>query len=167
MSDYRRLYLSGGLYFFTAVTAHRYPFFAQPHAVEIVRVAFRDVMRRRPFRLEAVVILPDHLHCLWQLPEGDSDYSNRWKMLKGYVTRHLPGVDGTVWQPRYWEHLIRDADDLQRHLDYIHFNPVKHGLTEDPAAWPASSYRQYRARGIYPADWGRSEPPDIAAMNCE
>jgi putative transposase len=101
------------------------------------------------------------------MPESDSDFSNRWKMLKSYVTRHLPDVKGPIWQPRFWEHVIRDEDDRQRHLDYIHFNPVKHGLTNDPAAWPASSFKRYQARGFYSSGWGTIEPPNIAAMHCE
>jgi len=167
MSDYRRIYHPNGLYFFTAVTAHRRPIFDNPRAIGVLRDGFRYVMAQRPFQLEAVVILPDHMHCLWQLPAGDSDFSNRWKMLKGYVTRHMRGLSRPIWQPRFWEHLIRDEDDRQRHLDYIHFNPVKHGLTNDPAAWSASSFRRYLERGIYPTGWGRSEPAHIAAMNCE
>ncbi len=167
MSDYRRVYHPGGLYFFTVVTANRRPIFAGAQAVNTLRAAFRYIIRRRPIRLEAIVVLPDHLHCLWQLPEGDSDYSNRWKMLKGYVSRHLGCNNGPVWQPRYWEHLIRNDDDRQRHVDYIHFNPVKHGFVDNPAAWPASSFRRYLELGVYPSGWGRSEPQNIAMMNCE
>ncbi len=124
-------------------------------------------LAQRPFQLEAIIILPDHLHCLWQLPEGDADYSNRWKMLKGYVMRHTRDLNGPVWQPRFWEHLIRDEDDRQRHMDYIHFNPVKHGLTNDPATWPASSFKRFQERGVYPSGWGMIEPPNIAAMQLE
>ncbi|OOG26791.1 transposase [Thioalkalivibrio denitrificans] len=167
MSDYRRVYHPGGLYFFTVVTASRRPLFSNARSIEILRMAFRYVMQRRPFQLEAIVILPDHLHCLWQLPETDSDYSNRWKMLKGYVSRRLGNKNDPIWQPRFWEHMIRDDHDRRRHMDYIHFNPVKHGLVDDPAAWPASSFRRYLERGIYPTGWGRREPAHIAAMNCE
>lgn len=167
MSDYRRVYHPGGLYFFTVVTANRRPCFGTQSALDVLRAGLRYVMVRRSFQLDAIVVLPDHLHCLWQLPAGDADYSNRWKMLKSYVTRHMQGQPGPLWQPRFWEHMIRDDEDRQRHIDYIHFNPVKHGLTNDPVAWPASSFRRYLERGIYPTGWGRSEPAHIAAMNCE
>ena len=167
MSNYRRVYHPGGLYFFTVITAQRRPIFRSAHAIDVLREGFRYVMARRPFELEAIVILPDHVHCLWQLPDGDADFSNRWKMLKGYVTRQLPEVVGPIWQPRFWEHLIRNEDDRQRHLDYIHFNPVKHGLVNDPAAWQASSFKRFRKRGDYPQGWGVTEPSNIAAMEFE
>ena len=167
MSDYRRFYYPGGLYFFTAVTAGRRPLFAEEANVEVLRSALRHVIQRRPFKLEAIVVLPDHLHCLWQLPEGDADYSNRWKTLKGYVTRNLKDVHGPIWQPRFWEHLIRDDDDRRRHLDYIHFNPVKHGFVTDPAEWRFSSLHRYRERGIYPQGWGITTPSTVTKMDCE
>jgi len=124
MSDYKRMYRKGGLYFFTVVTANRRPIFGENANVQILRGGIRDVMERRPFKIPAMVVLPDHLHCLWELPDGDDDYSNRWKMIKGYVSRRFAGTNKKIWQPRFWEHLIRDERDLEKHLDYIHFNPV-------------------------------------------
>lgn len=167
MADYRRVYERGGLYFFTVVTADRRPLLTTPSRIESLRASFRHVMTRRPFRLQAIVVLPDHLHCLWQLPADDADFSNRWKMLKSHFTRHLPGLKRPIWQPRFWEHLIRDTIDQQRHLDYIHFNPVKHGLVDDPSEWPFSSFHRFRQEGIYPRGWGREEPRSIISMDYE
>lgn len=127
---------------FTVVTANRRPLFMEAAKVDILRNGFHHVMTRRPFHLDPIVILPDHLHCLWRMPEEDADFSNRWKMLKGYVTRHLTDVSGRIWQSRFWEHLIRDEEDWCRHVDYIHYNPVKHGLVDDPTAWPFSSCKK-------------------------
>ena len=164
MSHYRRLRVSGGCYFFTLVTRDRAPLFSGPAEVQILRAAMRRVMHSRPFGVEAMVVLPDHLHCIWQLPVGDADFSGRWREIKKAVSRRF----GTpVWQRRFWEHLIRDADDWRRHLDYIHFNPVKHGLAARPAAWPWSSFRRCVARGWYHPDWGATEPAGIVQMNRE
>lgn len=172
MSNYRRLYAPGGTYFFTVVTAARQPLLAEPRNVDLLRHAFRYVRQRRPFELVAIVVLPDHLHCLWQLPEGGTDYSTRWQMIKTAFTRKWTGVPGnerskSVWQPRFWEHLIRDEEDLRRHLDYIHFNPVKHGLTANPGEWEASSFQRFVGNGWYPADWGGCEPENIKKMMME
>ncbi|TDY03845.1 REP-associated tyrosine transposase [Thiohalophilus thiocyanatoxydans] len=167
MSDYRRLYYPGGVYFFTAVTASRQPLFTEASNVDVLRNGFRHVMARRPFKLEAIVILPDHIHCIWRMPEEDADFSNRWKMLKGYVTRHLKGASGRIWQSRFWEHVIRDDEDWRRHMDYIHYNPVKHGLVNDPDAWPFSSYKRYLELGYYAPGWGESEPRNIAGIELE
>ena len=105
-------------------------------------------------------------------PEGDADYSTRWQMLKTEFSRHLPGPrhkDGsrTLWQPRFWEHCLKDEEDLQRHLDYIHYNPVKHGLAATPREWPHSSFARFAARGWYPEQWGAAEPASIRHMDCE
>jgi putative transposase len=139
MSDYRRLYVPGGSYFFTVVTYERQRLFVSAQRVKELRQAFRYVMMRRPFTTIAGVVLPDHLHCLWQLPEGDCDFSTRWQMIKTEFSRRLPAStkkDGTkaVWQPRFWEHVIRDEEDFRRHFDYIHYNPVKHGFVSTPVA---------------------------------
>jgi putative transposase len=169
MSDYRRLYTPGGTYFFTVVTACRRPLFADPHNVQLLRHAFRYVRERRPFEIAAAVILPDHLHCLWRLPEGDEDFSTRWQMIKTAFSRRLPASGGAkvIWQPRFWEHLIRDEEDLRRHLDYIHFNPVKHGLVADPGAWEPSSFRRFVKTGWYAPGWGACEPENLSGMKIE
>jgi putative transposase len=142
--------------------------------VALLRQAFLDVLARHPFKIEAVVVLPDHLHMLWRLPQGDRDYSTRWRLAKSYFTHHWDGARGTpnissrqskgeqaVWQRRFWEHLIRDDEDWQRHVDYIHYNPVKHGLVRIPLEWKYSSIHTYVSQGLYAADWGASEALNI------
>jgi putative transposase len=135
--------------------------------VELLRQAFRKVRSNRPFVLEAMVVLPDHLHCIWTLPTDDIDFMTRWRLIKTWFTKHAkPAAQCTVtrsrfnsgeyrvWQPRYWEHQLRDETDLSHHLDYIHFNPVKHGHVLSPSEWPYSSFGKFVRLGHYPADWG-------------
>ena len=163
---YRRMLMPGASYFFTVVTHERRPLLAGAENVELLREAFRAVQRQRPFVLEAAVVLPDHLHCIWTLPEGDADFPTRWRLIKSWFTRRCaerllydPGAaqlargQRAIWQQRYWEHLLRDEEDRRHHLDYIHYNPVKHGLVEKPADWPYSSLARHVAAGLYPADW--------------
>jgi putative transposase len=173
LSDYKRVYISGGTYFFTVVTDGRRPMFADDANVTLLRDAFRYVKTRRPFDIIAAVVLPDHLHTMWGLPEGDSDFSTRWQMIKTAFSRKVDASlrrDGSkrIWQPRFWEHLIRDEEDYQKHLDYIHFNPVKHGYTSKPGDWQHSSFKQLVEQGVYddPA-WGVCEPDNIKQMHCE
>lgn len=127
--------------------------------------AMRYVKHRHPFRLEAWVVLPEHLHCIWTLPPGDSDFSTRWNLLKGNFSRSVEKGERIscsrakrrergLWQRRYWEHLIRDQEDFNRHIDYIHWNPVKHGWANRVSDWPHSSFHAYVARGVYPITWG-------------
>jgi putative transposase len=137
MPDYVRAYVPGGSYFFTvALLERRRRLLAEN--IEALREAFGSVRDRRPFRTDAVVILPDHLHCLWTLPPNDSDFSTRWRLIKSSFARAIaPGErlstrrqmkhERGVWQRRFWEHAIQDQRDYDTHLDYIHFNPVKHG----------------------------------------
>jgi putative transposase len=172
VSDYRRLYIPGGTYFFTVVTHERQSLFVDPLRVKQLRQAFRYVKARRPFTIVAAVVLLDHLHCLWQLPDGDCDFSTRWQMIKTEFSRRIPTPtrkDGskTIWQPRFWEHVIRDEEDFRRHLDYIHYNPVKHGLVSAPAAWPYSSFRRFVRMSWYDADWGTQEPENLSDLECE
>jgi putative transposase len=151
---YRRDFTPGGTYFFTVVTAERRPLLAGPATVEILRGAFRAVMAHYPFRIDAIVVLPDHLHTIWTLPEGDANYPLRWNRIKGRFTEALPAHlrpipsptrvrrrEWAVWQSRYWEHRIRDDADFDHHVSYINWNPVKHGLVQAPGEWPYSSYR--------------------------
>ena len=172
MSNYRRFYCPGGTYFLTVVPYQRQPLFTDPNHVELLRYAFRYAKARRPFQVVAIVVLPDHLHCLWQLPDGDSDFSNRWRIIKTAFSRYIPTSlqhDGskTVWQPRYWDHLIRDEDDFRRHLDYIHYNPVKHGLVAVPLEWPFSSFPRFVKEGWYDQAWGTKEPDDLVGLEYE
>ena len=160
---YRRAFIPGATYFFTVVTAHRRPVFRSALARDLLRQAFRHVAKKRPFTVNAMVVLPDHLHCLWTLPSADADYPTRWRLIKTGVTqRYRPGsprpIMRTLWQARYWEHLIRDDQDYRQHVEYIHYNPVKHGYVRKPVAWPYSSFRQHVRDGLYAEDWGRTEP---------
>jgi putative transposase len=171
MSRYRRLYVPGATYFFTVVTHGRAPLLAGPDAVARLREALRYAQVRRPLRVEAMVVLPDHLHCVWTLGE-DTDYSVRWQMVKTRFSRGLDAplrADGgkAVWQPRFWEHWIRDEEDLRRHLDYVHFNPVKHGLARTPAEWPYGSFASFVRCGWYAPDWGGTEPEAIRGLERE
>ena len=128
-----------------------------------LRMAFRIARRERPFTTEAIVILPDHLHAVWTLPPGDPDFSGRWRRIKAYFTHRLvaAGVpierhsngEYALWQRRFWEHTIRNEMDLQRHVEYVHFNPVKHKLVSRACEWPYSSFHVYVRRGLKPADW--------------
>nr|WP_067291307.1 transposase [Marinobacterium profundum] len=170
--EYRRIRKPGGTYFFTVVLADRSSMLLVDN-IEHLRQAFRQVRGEMPFRLEAAVVLPEHLHCIWTLPEGDVDYPRRWQRIKASFSRQLPKVapgsasqvakhERGIWQRRYWEHLIRDEHDFHRHLDYIHYNPVKHGLVARPCDWPYSSFHRFVKRGYYTADWG-DEPEAVNA----
>ena len=164
MTNYRRNFISGGCYFFTVNLADRRLRLLTDHIASL-RNAFRDTRVRHPFTIDAIVVLPDHLHAIWSLPEGDSDFATRWRLVKSAFSRSLvsgecvsesratKGERG-IWQRRYWEHTVRDEDDLTRHMNYIHFNPVKHGLVPRVRNWPHSSFHQYVKRGDLPADWG-------------
>jgi putative transposase len=165
--DYRRVFQPGGTFFFTLVTFQRRPIFSNPDAVQILRDSFRYTLDRHPFSIVASVILPDHMHFIWTLPEDTSDYSTRWRLIKSTFTRNWSekGANSVsasrrqkgeknVWQRRFWEHLIRDEEDLSNHLEYVHYNPVKHGLAESPAEWKYSSFMKYVQAGMYSRDWG-------------
>jgi putative transposase len=171
MSVYRRWYQPGGTYFFTVVTYRRRPLFRDVVARRLLGQVVRDVAAERPFQTVAIALLWDHVHCLWSLPSGDQDFSWRWKEIKQRFTSAWLANGGTeaavtpsqaqrgrrgVWQRRFWEHLIRDEDDFEKHLDYIHFNPVKHGHAARPCDWPWSSFLHYVHQGCYPIDWGCS-----------
>ena len=168
--DYRRVFLPGGTFFFTVVTYKRNPIFSNPENIQLLRNAFQYTLERHPFSIVASVILPDHMHFIWTLPENSSDYSMRWRLIKSHFTRNFHGNkfynespsrkrkgEAVVWQRRFWEHLIRDESDLCNHLEYIHYNPVKHGLVESPAGWKYSSFMKYVQNGNYAPDWGREE----------
>jgi putative transposase len=167
---YRRASAPGSTYFFTVVTFKRMDIFADEQAVGLLRQAFRVVRRRHLFKIEAAVVLPDHLHMLWHLSEGDSAYPTRWRLIKSHFTRHwkaareLPPTasrqskgERAVWQRRYWKHLIRDERDWRQHVEYIHYNPVKHGLVRAPFEWKYSSFHSFVRQGFYAADWGAGE----------
>lgn len=165
--QYRRAIQAGGCYFFTLVTEQRRRLFTAETRVEVLRNALRQVMNRHPFTVDAIVILPDHLHCIWTLPPDDADYATRWCLVKSWFTRHCDAAVRTrpnaarlrrgeqaIWQHRYWEHLLRDESDYRRHVEYIHYNPVKHGYVDRPSDWPYSSFRRFVASGLLTEDWG-------------
>jgi len=155
MSNYRRARVPGGSYFFTLVTHDRRPVLTNEDVRVALRAAVQAVREEHPFYVEAWVLLPDHLHCMWRLPEGNADYSLRWAKIKRLTMHHLGMLAGEkLWQPRYWEHCIRDENDFARHADYIHWNPVKHGLVRCAADWPYSTFHRFAVAGIYPENWG-------------
>jgi putative transposase len=169
MPFYRRDNTPGASWFFTVVAYERRNIFCN----EIFRSALRDAITRirinHPFEIDAWVLLPDHLHCIWTLPNDDSDFSTRWRLIKHHVTyatkdrlatteqtspsRQTRG-ESTIWQRRFWEHRIRDDRDRESHFKYLHFNPVKHGLVDRVQDWPYSSFHKWVREGFYPLDWG-------------
>ncbi len=164
MPNYRRAKIEGGTFFFTLTLADRSSDLLVRH-IDRLRAVYRTAQERRPFESIAICILPDHLHAIWSLPSGDSDFASRWNMIKGGFSRGLPpgGARSSskiskrekgIWQRRFWEHAIRDDADFSRHVDYIHFNPVKHGLVSRVQDWPHSSFHQFVKRGDLPEDWG-------------
>ena len=165
---YRRNFVPGGTYFFTVTLADRSSDLLVRH-IGLLREAFRVCRRERPFHIDAIAVLPDHLHAVWTLPAEDADYPGRWRRIKSDFSRRVAAIDATLarsrggayrlWQRRYWEHTIRDDTDLAQHIDYIHFNPVKHALAERPKDWPFSSFHHYVWARLLPADW-TSAPPD-------
>ena len=166
MVNYRRALVPGATYFFTVTLRDRRKRYLLDHA-DVLRAVVRDVRRQRPFAIDALVVLPDHLHALWTLPAGDADFSGRWRAIKGGFTRALKcqGVplvrdrrgEYDLWQRRYWEHRIRDDGDFARHVDYIHASPVKHGLVVDPFDWRWSSIHVFARRGIVSRGWRGGE----------
>lgn len=163
MSNYHRPWVPGGTYFFTVNLLEWRRRLLVEH-IELLRASFWVARSARPFEVTAIVVLPDHLHCVRRLPAGDADNANRWAQIKSGFCRRLPALERCsigriarrergVWQRRYWERLIRDEDDLRHHIDYIHFNPVKHGHAIRVADWPHSSFHRWVERGAYPMDW--------------
>ena len=163
MSNYRRLSIPGGTWFFTVNLRHRRSFLLCRH-IGLLREQVAQVKKRYPFTVDAWVVLPEHMHCIWTLPEGDSNFSGRWREIKKGFTRALmrPAAADTIWQRRFWEHGIRDEEDFRRHINYVYINPVKHGWVTRVGDWPFSSFHRDVARGIYPQDWA-GESADLAA----
>jgi putative transposase len=175
MPHYIRAYIPGACYFFTVALLERRRHLLTEH-IDALREAFRTVRKGRPFSIDAIVVLPEHLHCIWTLPEGDADFSTRWRLIKARFARSLPGGERrsirrldkgerAIWQRRFWEHVIRDEADLAGHVDYIHYNPVKHGWVRDVADWPYSSFHRYVRLGIYPSDW--AAPDGVRGLDYE
>jgi putative transposase len=154
------------------VTWRRRPLLASEERVALLRAAFAAVQRERPFAIDGAVILPDHLHCILHLPPGDSDYPGRWREIKKGFSRQVDARTNArnerlVWQRRYYEHAIRNDEDWRRHMNYLHFNPVKHGLVRRVADWPWSSFRRAVELGWYPADWGCAAPEELDGVELE
>ena len=166
MTNYRRQFVAGGRYFFTAALAHRRLGLLVEH-IDALRAAFRSASAQHPFSIDAIVVLPDHLHAIWTLRDGDDDFPLRWRLIKASFSRLLPsgevlsssrlskGERG-IWQRRYWEHALRDENDFARYADYIHFNPVKHGHVRRVKDWQPSSFHRFVRLGLYPEDWAGS-----------
>jgi len=162
MTAYRRNFIPGGCFFFTVNLADRRLRLLTEH-VDALRSAFRETRQRHPFTIDAMVVLPDHLHAVWTMPEDDRDFPTRWRLIKSAFSRNFAGEtisasraakgERGIWQRRYWEHTIRDEDDLTRHIDYIHINPVKHGYVTRVTDWPHSSFHRMVKLGVYPEDW--------------
>lgn len=162
MPNYRRYWRPGGTWFFTVALADRRSDLLV-RQIDLLREAVAEVRDRHPFRIDAAVVLPDHLHMIWTLPEGDTAFDRRWRLIKGQfskgiprrpVSRYLRQGEREVWQRRYWEHMIRDERDWHAHVDYMHYNPVKHGLVSRVRDWPYSSFHDFVRRGILSPDWG-------------
>lgn len=164
---YIRARQPGGVYFFTLVTFNRRQIFRAPEHCALFIQSLEYVNNAHPFNLLAYCLLPDHVHMIWELPEGDMNYPMRMRLVKSFFSRHFKDDNKTnlpasrkskgelaVWQRRFWEHLIRDEKDLQNHLEYIHYNPVSHGLANSPLSWQYSSFGRFVNEGLYDENWG-------------
>jgi putative transposase len=180
MPEYRRIIIPGGTFFFTVVTWQRKHLFTDPLARKLLGDVFRQATDRYPFEVDAICLLPDHIHCIWTLPEGEVDYSIRWSFIKANFSRsyRLAGAridepnasrnnrrEVNIWQRRFWDHMIRDEEDFHRHLDYIHYNPVKHGYVDSVNEWQWSSFQRYVGMGVYSKDWGSNKDAGIKIAN--
>ena len=164
MPNYKRMHRPGGMWFFTVNLLQRRHNDLLVREIELLRQSVRKVRASHPFEIVAWVVLPNHMHCIWHLPQGDSNYSTRWRLIKSHFSRSLPSTEYRspirqqagergIWQRHYWEHLIRDEEDFQWHFDYVHINPLKHGLVEQVKDWPYSTFHRYVEQGVYPQDW--------------
>ena len=179
MSNYRRANTNGGTYFFTVVTYRRQGFLCNNNVREALRDGIRYVQTTHPFIIDGWVLLPDHLHCIWTLPPNDANFGLRWAMIKRYVTKQCAADlqrndwmsaskrkrnESTLWQRRFWEHQIRDDRDYEKHMDYLHYNPVKHGLVKNVKDWRHSTFHRYHRNGVYDENWGGD---DVMVMDEE
>ena len=169
MSCYKRNFVDGGTFFFTVVSYQRQRILTSPAIRIALRKAIQKTQQDFPFKINAWVLLPDHIHCIWTLPNGDDDYSRRWSMIKRLTSQsckyHLPPYylnsssrlkrnESTLWQRRFWEHTITDDSDYMNHLNYIYWNPVKHGYANTVSEWSYSTFHRDVKNGLYGADWG-------------
>ena len=176
MPDYRRAWHPGGTYFFTVNLLQRQGNDLLVRHIELLRSTVDAVRQRHPFQIHGWVVLPEHLHCVIELPDGDADFATRWRLVKIGFSKALPKTEMLsevrarrgergIWQRRFWEHLIRDERDFQAHMDYVHINPVKHGLVERVADWPYSTFHRLVAKGIYPSDWAGGYERDLGYLD--
>jgi putative transposase len=176
MRTYIRSHQAGAWYFFTVNLAERHGNDLLVRNITNLRAVFRQVRSDHPFEIDAMVVLPDHLHCLWRLPPGDNDYPKRWRLIKAGFSRGIEDGERIsrsrrrkgerrIWQRRYWEHVIRDEEDYRRHMDYIHYNPVKHGYVHAVREWPYSSFHRWVRVGVYSIDWAAT--PEIGEWHWE
>lgn len=155
--------------FFTVVTYNRQDFLVSEQARRCLKAAWRYVAKLYPFKLIALALLPEHLHCIWKMPDHDPGFSIRWGMIKKCFSQHYAREriaefqikdsmrkrrESGLWQRRFWDHVIRDVHDFEAHFDYIHYNPVKHGLVKRPVDWPWSTFHRYAKSGVYDEEWG-------------
>ena len=180
MPNYRRANVAGGTYFFTVNTLRRLPVLIEGPVRDTLREAIRRTRETHPFDIDAWVLLPDHLHCIWTLPEGDADFSIRWAKIKRFVSKTCGTEFGVqdlsasrqarsesgLWQRRFWEHQIRDEMDFIRHVDYIHWNPVKHGHVTRATDGRYSTFHRFVRDGVYPPDWGLALQADRQIGQC-
>ena len=180
MPEYRRVNVKGGTYFFTVVTYERRPIFKHPDAIYLLKECLEVIKGMHPYDIKAIVILPDHLHTIWTLPENDSDYSKKWQMIKSSFSKlyrdkrvvrvrdsYVSKGEKGIWQRRFWEHLIKDQSNFNRLCDYIHYNPVKHGLVYSPSEYEFSSFQDFVTQGVYSSDWGNIPTKNITDMELE
>jgi putative transposase len=172
MPNYRRAWHPGGTYFFTVNLLERSGNDLLVRHIDLLREAVRMVRAAHSFTIHAWVVLPDHLHCVIELPIGDADFALRWRLIKSHFSKLLPKTEllsttrvrrgeRGIWQRRYWEHLIRDEKDFSAHIDYVHINPLKHGLVKKVSDWPYSTFHLLREIGVYPADWAGGDEGDV------
>ncbi len=172
MPNYRRAYATGACWFFTVNLQNRHQTLLFDE-IDLLKTCIRTVMQQRPFTINAWVVLPEHMHCIWTLPEGDADYAGRWRAIKKAFSRALPPTEFRtagqirrrqrgVWQRKYWEHRIRDEADYWRYFDYIHVNPFKHGWVNQVRDWPHSTFHRYVKAGYYSIEWCGESTAKIA-----
>ncbi len=172
MPNYRRAKVEGATYFFTINLLERRSRLLVEH-IDALHEALEWVSAVHPIQVDAWVVMPEHMHAVWTLPPGDHNYALRWSSIKRRFSKTLPATEHRsavriargergIWQRRYWEHLIRDDDDYARHVDYIHYNPVKHGWVKRVTDWPHSSFRRFVDEGVYPLDWGGGAAVEVS-----
>jgi putative transposase len=170
--NYRRIWHHGGTYFFTVNLLQRRDNTLLIDHVQEFRDAVKKVKSKYPFKIHAWVILPEHMHCILELPQEDADYASRWRLMKSYFSKSIANTEYKsevrikrkergVWQRRYWAHLITDEKDYRAHMDYVHINPLKHGLVENVKDWQYSTFHRYVLLGVYPQNWACDEGVEL------